>query len=1369
MKVIILLCSLFLALQANIGKITTIQGEVKILRDSKSLQGKPSFVLENKDVVNTGNNSRTQLLFNDETLISLGENSTFSIEEYLVDDTKPNDSEMSLEISKGILKAITGKIGKINPNKFKLKTRSATIGIRGTIFFVQIMEDGSEYLVCKKGAIIVESPQGITYIPEGFYVLIQTDGNVGVPQPFTEQELKRIENETGNIESKEYVTVDDEKYTPIIKTDTPPTNGPEGGVPKYSYQGASEEFINHMNKGTEEVTEEGNKPVVIVLAPNIDQITENTAYDGMVIATFDSDEDSSNLTLSDNINYKIVGNEIQLTQAGADLVNDGNTLPPFSIYAKEATSNAITLPTITVDDPATIVVTTTVQNLTEDSISAGVTIATIDAHDEDSDLILTLSDTQNYVIVGNEVQLTQAGADIVNSGNDLPSFSVDANGVTSNTIILPTITIDDPATIVVTTTVQNLTEDSISAGVTIATIDAHDEDSDLILTLSDTQNYVIVGNEVQLTQAGADIVNSGNDLPSFSVDANGVTSNTIILPTITIDDPATIVVTTTVQNLTEDSISAGVTIATIDAHDEDSDLILTLSDTQNYVIVGNEVQLTQAGADIVNSGNDLPSFSVDANGVTSNMITISTIQVDDPAIITISPLSEEITENNVFAGMVVATIDAYDEDDDITVSISDTVNYTLVEYSEQATQQGKILRAGGKRLIQVQLTQAGADYVNAGNDLPPFTVSVNGVTSDEFTLPATVEVNDPPTIVLTPILTQITQRSATAGTVIATIDAYDEEGDPIVLTLSDTVNYIIVDNEVQLTQAGADLVNSGADLPNFTVDANGVTSNEIDPVNTTPAPTVNPTPQTSTKTATFSVLSSARREPADQSRFIGTNHPTTLFTFKKISDPAQTVNINNGTLNGAIILDDYNRQNADLGTDTTITLPQPTLPKETAAYSSFSNVHTDGTTKLFADDMQEFFVLENQYTESVVGTDDYLYKEISLFGIKTNDTAIPNDGISKYSLPQNSLSSYGTDTNTYINWKNRSGTTFYMDHNKIIIENFQVTPNGGKVEIDGNFYATMFNTYDETLIDNVYEGFLFGSDYQGIGTTVLAKDIDTEHKISYTTGKYRDTNFAGESLSNSSATSDFKGITYEQDIATIEFTLDRSTDITNASIVHGSGYITFNGTFSSFNASYVNDDLFSVLNFGGQNSNYESVQNGWLIAVDTGSLTPGTDDQISWGYWGADFGTVGSGGGDDIAREAWVATSLNSATPDDISSWSTFENGTYIGPMMGVLTNSVANMPTYIDPSNSSLNIEFNFNTNTTITTATINNSVFTPDTSLNTITRTSPRYEIDNGASGTSSITGEFYNNGAVSIGAFKLIDGTQTAKGVFKIKKQP
>ena len=74
----------------------------------------------------------------------------------------------------GLLTTISGKIGKIAPDKFKLKTQTSIIGIRGTKW-ITFVEKKSENIACLEGEITIKTANKRFNIPAG-YMLLTKDG-----------------------------------------------------------------------------------------------------------------------------------------------------------------------------------------------------------------------------------------------------------------------------------------------------------------------------------------------------------------------------------------------------------------------------------------------------------------------------------------------------------------------------------------------------------------------------------------------------------------------------------------------------------------------------------------------------------------------------------------------------------------------------------------------------------------------------------------------------------------------------------------------------------------------------------------------------------------------------------------------------------------------------------------------------------------------------------------------------------------------------------------------------------------------------------------------------------------------------------------
>jgi hypothetical protein len=163
MKHILVLIMMISSVFASIGKITAINGEAFALRGATSIPLELNSPIEKEDKIKTMANTRLQIVFNDHTVISLGQKTEFKIDDYIFSKSKV---KASFSVSKGIFKSITGKIGKIDHSKFKLKTKNATIGVRGTTF-IGVIEDDKETIACTAGEIVVENDFGIVSVKRG--------------------------------------------------------------------------------------------------------------------------------------------------------------------------------------------------------------------------------------------------------------------------------------------------------------------------------------------------------------------------------------------------------------------------------------------------------------------------------------------------------------------------------------------------------------------------------------------------------------------------------------------------------------------------------------------------------------------------------------------------------------------------------------------------------------------------------------------------------------------------------------------------------------------------------------------------------------------------------------------------------------------------------------------------------------------------------------------------------------------------------------------------------------------------------------------------------------------------------------------------
>jgi len=170
MKIILSLLLLYISLYANIGTIMLLKGEATIKRGTIVLDAKMGDTIEEGDQLDTYRVSKLQLIFNDDTIVTLGANTKYIVNAY----NDSNDLHMKMTLKRGFLKTITGHIGKLAPSRFKLKTKSATIGVRGT-GWKTFVGANIENSVCFKGEITITTPTKFFELPAGNMILM-SDG-----------------------------------------------------------------------------------------------------------------------------------------------------------------------------------------------------------------------------------------------------------------------------------------------------------------------------------------------------------------------------------------------------------------------------------------------------------------------------------------------------------------------------------------------------------------------------------------------------------------------------------------------------------------------------------------------------------------------------------------------------------------------------------------------------------------------------------------------------------------------------------------------------------------------------------------------------------------------------------------------------------------------------------------------------------------------------------------------------------------------------------------------------------------------------------------------------------------------------------------
>ncbi len=121
----------------SVGEVTLVIGEVSAMRlDGSSLPMKRGELIYAGDVLETADGGHVHVRFVDGALVSVRPSSRLVIEQY--EESAGIRVAIKFKVEKGVVRSITGKWGQANPEKFRLNTPVAAIGVKGTDFVVKV-------------------------------------------------------------------------------------------------------------------------------------------------------------------------------------------------------------------------------------------------------------------------------------------------------------------------------------------------------------------------------------------------------------------------------------------------------------------------------------------------------------------------------------------------------------------------------------------------------------------------------------------------------------------------------------------------------------------------------------------------------------------------------------------------------------------------------------------------------------------------------------------------------------------------------------------------------------------------------------------------------------------------------------------------------------------------------------------------------------------------------------------------------------------------------------------------------------------------------------------------------------------------------
>ncbi|WP_180760776.1 tandem-95 repeat protein, partial [Vibrio parahaemolyticus] len=551
-------------------------------------------------------------------------------------------------------------------------------------------------------------------------------------------------------------------------------------------------------KVTVTVTPVNDSPVAV---DDTTSIQEDTAVT-IDVLTNDTDVDGDKLSIEsasvpkEQGTVEVVDGKLVFTPAENF---NGDAEITYTVTDGELTDEAkVTVTVNPVNDAPTIKVEA-VESITEDAVSTDTVVATLTVRDTDTpedQLTVSLENNSNgyFVLVGNEVKLTQVGVDAVNNDElNLKDLTISAsvsdgvNPTANDSDSLIVNRVNDAPTVENAIADQELSEDFATY-----TIDLNDafKDSDSAL------NFSVSGNSNVLVS-----IENGIATISPTADWNG--SETL---TFTATDPS------------GESISQTVNFTVAPVADIVADKATVVEDTPTIIkVLGNDT--FEGDGKVVsldtNNGPANGTVSVNPDGSVTYTPNDNYHGADSFTYIVTSGGVSESTTVNVDVTPVndapVATNDTAITDEDTPVTIDVLPNDTDVDGDKLSIESASVPKEQGTvEVVNGKLVFTPAENFNGDAEIT-YTVT-DGQLTDEAKVTVTVNpVNDAPTIKVDAV-ESITEDAVNTDTVVAALTVRDTDTpeDQLAVSLENNSNgyFVLVGNEVKLTQAGVDAVNN---------------------------------------------------------------------------------------------------------------------------------------------------------------------------------------------------------------------------------------------------------------------------------------------------------------------------------------------------------------------------------------------------------------------------------------------------------------------------------------------------------------------------------------------------------------------------------
>jgi hypothetical protein len=184
-----------LAVEQNVGKVVAIRGAATIARCSSEIKAQVKAGIQPNDTIKTAAGGRVKLLFIDDSVLTMSENSTLVVKEFIY--AKGKEGRSIYNLLDGKMRSVVGK------TKFEVRTPTAVAAARGTVIFFEVgqtRDQSYSRIICLEGKVEVKnvsaSVRGITLLTPGTMVVVKAGEGPPPPVKAPPAELEKARKAT---------------------------------------------------------------------------------------------------------------------------------------------------------------------------------------------------------------------------------------------------------------------------------------------------------------------------------------------------------------------------------------------------------------------------------------------------------------------------------------------------------------------------------------------------------------------------------------------------------------------------------------------------------------------------------------------------------------------------------------------------------------------------------------------------------------------------------------------------------------------------------------------------------------------------------------------------------------------------------------------------------------------------------------------------------------------------------------------------------------------------------------------------------------------------------------------------------------------